>query len=207
MPAWNLPDRQIWQLVALYPPPAECRGDDARGRDRADRRIAVRRITAHYVGSAACKSCHAEIYERWSKTRMANVVRDPREHPDAIIPGPLKARSVFHLHQGRHRLRLRQPVEAALLQEGRRRLFPASGPMGCHAQIWRQYFVPNSGDWWAPLYPPDNFQRPTGPLCDGCHSVNYDIKTKTRHRMECRLREMPRAGRGACEEAAARQHS
>jgi predicted CXXCH cytochrome family protein len=22
-------------------------------------------------------------------------------------------------------------------------------------------------------------ERPTGPLCDGCHSVNYDIKTKT----------------------------
>ena len=21
--------------------------------------------------------------------------------------------------------------------------------------------------------------RPTGPLCDGCHSVNYDVKTKT----------------------------
>ena len=31
-------------------------------------------------------TCHAPIYERWSKTRMANVVRDPREHPDAIIP-------------------------------------------------------------------------------------------------------------------------
>ena len=22
-------------------------------------------------------------------------------------------------------------------------------------------------------------QRPTGPLCDGCHSVNYNIQTKT----------------------------
>src|SRR6185437_4538229 len=27
--------------------------------------------------------------------------------------------------------------------------------------------------------PPDNMQRPTGPLCDGCHSVNYDVATKT----------------------------
>ena len=42
--------------------------------------------TAQYTGSAACKTCHAAIYERWSKTRMANVVRDPKEHPDAIIP-------------------------------------------------------------------------------------------------------------------------
>ena len=31
----------------------------------------------------------------------------------------------------------------------------------------------------APFYPADNFKRPTGPLCDGCHSVNYDIATKT----------------------------
>ena len=39
-----------------------------------------------YVGSAACQQCHAEIYARWKKTRMANVVRDPKEHPDAIAP-------------------------------------------------------------------------------------------------------------------------
>ncbi len=39
-----------------------------------------------YSGSAACKTCHPAIYERWSKTRMANVVRDPKTHPDAILP-------------------------------------------------------------------------------------------------------------------------
>jgi len=44
-----------------------------------------------YVGSAACKSCHPAIYARWQKTPMANVVRDPREHPDAIIPDLSKA--------------------------------------------------------------------------------------------------------------------
>src|ERR1700684_2157497 len=42
--------------------------------------------SAHYVGSAACEKCHAEIYERWQKTPMPNVVRDPRAHPDSIIP-------------------------------------------------------------------------------------------------------------------------
>src|SRR5438132_1510864 len=42
--------------------------------------------TAGYVGSVACERCHTDTYNRWSKTRMANVVRDPREHPDAIIP-------------------------------------------------------------------------------------------------------------------------
>jgi len=39
-----------------------------------------------YVGSAACKTCHAAVYARWQKTPMANVVRDPKEHPEAIIP-------------------------------------------------------------------------------------------------------------------------
>ena len=39
---------------------------------------------ADYVGSAACKTCHPGMYERWSKTRMANVVRDPKVHPEAI---------------------------------------------------------------------------------------------------------------------------
>jgi predicted CXXCH cytochrome family protein len=33
-------------------------------------------------------------------------------------------------------------------------------------------------DWWTPYYPADNMQRPTGPTCDGCHSVNYDVTTK-----------------------------
>src|SRR5512143_2977365 len=47
--------------------------------------------TATYTGSAACKTCHASTYERWAKTRMANVVRDPKEHPDAIIPDFSKA--------------------------------------------------------------------------------------------------------------------
>ena len=35
-----------------------------------------------YAGSAACKTCHPAIFQRWTKTRMANVVRDPREHPE-----------------------------------------------------------------------------------------------------------------------------
>src|ERR1044072_8324347 len=39
-----------------------------------------------YVGSQACQKCHAATYERWSKTRMANVVTDPRVPPDVIIP-------------------------------------------------------------------------------------------------------------------------
>ena len=39
-----------------------------------------------YAGSEACGRCHRPIYERWVKTRMANVVVDPRQHRDRVIP-------------------------------------------------------------------------------------------------------------------------
>ena len=39
-----------------------------------------------YVGSGTCGDCHVELYQRWSKTRMANVVSDPKVFPRAVIP-------------------------------------------------------------------------------------------------------------------------
>ena len=44
--------------------------------------------SAHYVGSQACAKCHEEIYDRWKKTPMANVVRDPHSYPDAFPADP-----------------------------------------------------------------------------------------------------------------------
>ncbi|HEY2016455.1 MAG TPA: hypothetical protein VGH38_23285, partial [Bryobacteraceae bacterium] len=41
---------------------------------------------AQFTGSAACKTCHPAVYARWSKTRMANVIRDPKTDPGVIIP-------------------------------------------------------------------------------------------------------------------------
>lgn len=40
---------------------------------------------AHYVDSESCKGCHAEAYTAWKQTRMANVVRDPKTHPEAVL--------------------------------------------------------------------------------------------------------------------------
>src|ERR1700722_16644325 len=80
MPAWDLPDRKIWQLVSFIrhlPEVAAMTPEKAAAPVAPDH--------GRYVGSVACKGCHEEVYARWSKTRMANVVRDPREHPDPII--------------------------------------------------------------------------------------------------------------------------
>ena len=87
MPARNNPHEELeddsWKLVlfirALRPLNAEEKSEQSKTANSAH-------YSAHYVGSQACAKCHAQIYDRWKKTPMANVVRDPREHPDAIIP-------------------------------------------------------------------------------------------------------------------------
>ena len=83
MPGWQLPDRQTWQLVVYLrnlPKTAALPSPLVKDTHRTNPE------GAHYAGSTSCQKCHQEIYERWEKTLMANVVRDPREHPDAIIP-------------------------------------------------------------------------------------------------------------------------
>ena len=172
MPAWNLSDQQIWQIILFlrHLPPTAAQTSD----------VAVSTpSSSHYVGSAACQSCHAEIYARWQKTRMANVVRDPRDHPDAIIPDFSKPDPLLTF--------TKDDVAFVYGSRWKQRYFTRRGddyfPLPAQWDItnhrWLKYHVPPNADWWAPLYPDDNMQRPTGPLCDGCHSVNYDIHTKT----------------------------
>ena len=56
MPAWDMPDRQIWELVAYIrrlPSPARLAAAEPPENDR-EKPVA----SATYVGSAACKKCH-----------------------------------------------------------------------------------------------------------------------------------------------------
>jgi len=46
------------------------------------------------------------------------------------------------------------------------------------AYVWCAYYVKPGADWWKPHHPADQMQRPTGPLCDGCHSVNSNPRNK-----------------------------
>jgi predicted CXXCH cytochrome family protein len=134
---------------------------------------------AHYVGSAACRSCHAPLYARWSQTRMANVVRDPKIHPDAILPDLSKSDPLVTF--------TKNDIAFVYGSKWKQRYFTRVGndyfPLGAQWDVthkqWRPYFVAAGTDWWVPHYPADNLKRPTGPTCDGCHSVNYDARTKT----------------------------
>jgi predicted CXXCH cytochrome family protein len=134
--------------------------------------------SAHYVGSKACQKCHAEIYEHWRKTPMANVVRDPHKFPDAIIPD-LASNNIPNSKF------IRDDVALVYGSVWKQRYFtkrgddyfPEAAQWDITNHVWRPYFVAKGTDWWEPFYPPDNMQRPTGPTCDGCHSVDYNIHT------------------------------
>ena len=134
---------------------------------------------ARYVGSLACKACHPQLYDRWKTTRMANVVRDPKEHPDAILPDLSQPDPLVHFTKNDIAFVYGSRWKQRYFQKIGDDYFVLPAQWDITHQIWRPYFVKNGTDWWAALYPPDNRKRPTGPLCDGCHSVNYNIQTKT----------------------------
>ncbi len=135
--------------------------------------------TAQYAGSAACKTCHADLYDRWRKTRMANVVTDPKEHPEVIIPDFSKPDPLLTFTRNDVAFVYGTKWKQRYFKKAGNDYFPLPAQWDINNKVWRAYFVREGTDWWAPLYPADNMQRPTGPTCDGCHSVNYNIQTKT----------------------------
>jgi predicted CXXCH cytochrome family protein len=173
MPAWGMPDREIWQLVAFIRAlPKVAPSSQAPA-------VNAPTAPAHYVGSVACKNCHEEIYSRWSKSSMANVVRDPREHPDAIIPDLSKPDPLLTFTKDDIAFVYGSRWKQRYFKKVGNDYFPLPAQWDVTHKIWRAYFVPNGADWWVPHYPLDNAKRPTGPLCDGCHSVNYNIADQT----------------------------
>jgi predicted CXXCH cytochrome family protein len=175
MPALGTPhlsqdDNTAWELVLFIRTLAQ-----STPQEKAEQTTAM--AAARYVGSAACQKCHSQIYENWRKTPMANVVRDPREHPDAILPD-LATNNVSKKFT-------REDVAFVYGSIWKQRYFTQIGdnyfPQPAQWDVvhkkWLPYMAANGTDWWTAYYPPDNFKRPTGPLCDGCHSVDFNVQT------------------------------
>ena len=176
MPAWSMPDEQVWQIVAYLRHLPTVAALSPEPQASAESPILA---GAHYVGSAACRSCHSEVFDRWKKTRMANVVLDPKDHPEAIIPDLSKADPLVNFSKNDIAFVYGSKWKQRYFTKVGDDYFPLPAQWDVTHHVWRKYFVPNGADWWVPYYAADNMQRPTGPLCDGCHSVNYDIATKT----------------------------
>jgi len=174
MPGWQMPDQDTWRLVTFIRNLPKVASAPARAPGSA-----VFPGSASYVGSARCKDCHSSIYERWRKTRMANVVRDPKEHPDAIIPDLSKPDPLLTFTKEDIAFVYGSKWKQRYFKKIGDDYFPLPAQWDVTNKIWRAYNVKPGTDWWTPYYPEDNMHRPTGPTCDGCHSVNYNIQTKT----------------------------
>jgi predicted CXXCH cytochrome family protein len=129
------------------------------------------------VGSAACRDCHEAIYDRWSRTRMANILVDVNDRPEVVV-GDFSTPNEFVTFD-------RDDVDFTYGSKWKQRYFTRVGDdyfvlpaqWDVVNRVWRNYNPMN--EWWVDHYPADQMQRPSGPLCDGCHSVDYDIQTKT----------------------------
>src|ERR1700761_8593151 len=124
---------------------------------------------AHYVGSQACQSCHQAEYARWQKTAMANIVQDPKTHPNAIIPDLAHADPMVKFGK--------DDVAFTYGSIWKQRYFHKVGDdyfvfpvqWDIRNKKWLPYHAADGTDWWTKLVPDptgDNMGRPTGPLCD-----------------------------------------
>ena len=159
-----------------------------------------------FVGSTACKTCHAAVYERWSKTRMANVVRDPKIHPDAILPDLSKPDPLVKF--------TRDDIAFVYGSKWKQRYFTKRGddyyPLGAQwdvtHRIWRPYMVAPNTDWWVATLSRRQYAAPDRA------SLRWLPLRQLRHPnqncdgMECGLREVPRTRLRACAPPVATQH-
>lgn len=131
-----------------------------------------------FVGSQACAACHSSIHARWQKTLMANILQDVTAKPEVILgdfdtANPLvtfKKEDIVFTYGSKWKQRYFTRIGDDYF------VFPAQWDV--LNRTWRRYYVREGTDWWVKHYPAEQMERPAGPLCDGCHSTNYDIRTK-----------------------------
>lgn len=131
-----------------------------------------------FVGSESCAVCHNNIYERWRETLMANILVDPAQNPGVILGDFSTPNSLVTFSL--------EDIAFTYGSKWKQRYFTRIGDdffvqpaqWDVLNREWRPYRVAQGTDWWVEHYPEDQMQRPTGALCDGCHSTNYNIETK-----------------------------
>jgi predicted CXXCH cytochrome family protein len=133
---------------------------------------------ATFVGSSSCQSCHKDAYAGWKKTRMANVVRDPKEHPEAVLGDFSHADSVRTFGIDEVAFVYGSRFKQRYFTKRGDDYYPEPAQWDVKGKRWLPYHVEVSTDWWVPFYGPSNFDRPTGPTCDGCHAVNYNLQSR-----------------------------
>ncbi len=132
-----------------------------------------------FVGSPTCQECHLDIYSRWQDTLMANVLQDPLDRPSAILADFETDNPLVTFGEEDVTFTYGSKWKQRYFKQINNDLFVLPAQWDVKKREWRRYHPQPGGDWWTEFYPTDPMQRPTGPLCDGCHSVNYNLETKT----------------------------
>ena len=140
-----------------------------------------------------CRNCHAPIYARWSKhahgqRRPRSEDASRRDHPRPLKPDPLVTFT-------------KDDIAFVYGSKWKQRYFTKVGddyfPLGAQWDVthkqWRRYFVARRHRLvGAALSGRQHASGRPARLCDGCHSVNYDVADEAGDRVERRLREVPR---------------
>ncbi|MGH9497355.1 MAG: c-type cytochrome, partial [Candidatus Sulfotelmatobacter sp.] len=151
MPAWSNPHQErnvnAWNLVLFI--------RSLRPLTRVEKtQEASTAKSSHYVGSQACEKCHEQIYDHWKKTPMANIVRDPREHPDAITPN-LATNNVFKFTKDQVAFVYGSIWKQRYFTKIGDDYYPLPVQWEFNNKKWSKYFAGDKADWWAKFYPPD----------------------------------------------------
>ena len=128
------------------------------------------------MGSQACRDCHQAIYDRWQTTLMANVVQDPKQRPRRS--SRTSRRRIRSSRSGR-RTSPSPTAPNGSSATGRSRAMTTSScrRSGTFATRCGVLITCSPAPTGGCRLPGGAGRTSDGPLCDGCHSVNYDIKT------------------------------
>ena len=163
-------------------------------------------VNAQYVGSAVCKTCHPAIYERWSKTRMANVVRDPKVHPDAILPDLSKPDPLVKFTKDDIAFVYGSKWKQRYFTKKGDDYYPLRRAVGHHPQIWRAYMVAPKHRLVGAVLSGRQHAAPHRPALRRLPFGELQHPDQNGHGVECGLREVPRARQRARGEALADQY-
>ena len=103
--------------------------------------------SATYVGSAACRRCHTPIYERWSRTRTANVVSDPKQHPEVVLPDFSKPDPLLTFTLDDVAFVYGSKWKQRYFKRVGDDYFPLPAQWDVTHRQWRAYMVPANADW------------------------------------------------------------
>lgn len=120
-------------------------------------------VLSQYVGSDACKGCHAAAYTAWRRTPHARMVRDARRDPGAVA-ADFGAKAPF-------------PREAVVYALGthwtQRYVVDKGGRLYVKGAIWSL----GAATWDTS----SSLDKPWAEYCQGCHATGFEMGDQPRY--------------------------